>query len=249
MKKKLHVLGFLLVVPAVSQAHIINFNFTGQVLVTDPYGTIVQNNGANYTPIEAQLSYNTHDGLGSSNLSLTMSDFLGTPAIFHDLTMTTQPGNQFIEGNVLLDWNAYGGTDDMPLHVQWDATGLFNAIDYGLQAGDILSGTNLYRDFNNNGIGDGGEWLADIQSADPYADSLVGPLQQQGPAPLAATSATQGITAALPTNGFKGYFDIGSGNSMHVTSIESVPVPAAVWLFGSGLVGLLGMARRRQTGG
>jgi hypothetical protein len=29
--------------------------------------------------------------------------------------------------------------------------------------------------------------------------------------------------------------------------INSVPVPAAAWLFGSGLVGLVGIARRKQT--
>jgi len=27
-----------------------------------------------------------------------------------------------------------------------------------------------------------------------------------------------------------------------------VPIPAAVWLFGSGLLGLIGIARRRITG-
>jgi len=28
--------------------------------------------------------------------------------------------------------------------------------------------------------------------------------------------------------------------------VAAVPVPAAVWLFGSGLLGLIGMARRRK---
>ena len=35
-----------------------------------------------------------------------------------------------------------------------------------------------------------------------------------------------------------------SGN-MHYT--EAVPVPAAVWLFGSGLIGLIGVARRKKA--
>ncbi len=41
--------------------------------------------------------------------------------------------------------------------------------------------------------------------------------------------------------------DIGSGNSMEVLSISTVPIPAAVWLFGSGLLGLLGIARRKKA--
>jgi len=34
---------------------------------------------------------------------------------------------------------------------------------------------------------------------------------------------------------------------VQLTSISSVPVPAAVWLFGSGLIGLVGLARRKKA--
>ncbi|HIB83546.1 MAG TPA: VPLPA-CTERM sorting domain-containing protein, partial [Chromatiaceae bacterium] len=30
-------------------------------------------------------------------------------------------------------------------------------------------------------------------------------------------------------------------------NVSDVPVPAAVWLFGSGLIGLVGMARRKTA--
>ncbi len=39
-------------------------------------------------------------------------------------------------------------------------------------------------------------------------------------------------------------------NPVYVSStveVSAVPVPAAVWLFGSGLIGLLGFAKRKQT--
>lgn len=42
-----------------------------------------------------------------------------------------------------------------------------------------------------------------------------------------------------PFNGVTGYW--------HIEGTHVVPVPAAVWLFGSGLLGLLGMAKRKQA--
>lgn len=38
-----------------------------------------------------------------------------------------------------------------------------------------------------------------------------------------------------------------SANIFIPESISSVPVPAAVWLFGSGLIGLVGLARRKKA--
>jgi hypothetical protein len=39
-----------------------------------------------------------------------------------------------------------------------------------------------------------------------------------------------------------------SGSTGEIFKISAVPIPAAVWLFGSGLVGLAGVARRRMKG-
>ena len=47
-----------------------------------------------------------------------------------------------------------------------------------------------------------------------------------------------------PFQGFNANFDI---SSITITDITPVPVPAAAWLFGSGLLGLVGVARRRKA--
>ncbi|HEY9050740.1 MAG TPA: VPLPA-CTERM sorting domain-containing protein [Gammaproteobacteria bacterium] len=53
------------------------------------------------------------------------------------------------------------------------------------------------------------------------------------------------ITTA-PFAGQTGYWHI-TGTFESVPDVAPVPVPAAVWLFGSGLVGLAGIARRRKA--
>jgi len=58
---------------------------------------------------------------------------------------------------------------------------------------------------------------------------------------LAGTSLLAGSEIALHW-GFTCQNDVIEG----VMPVSSVPVPAAVWLFGSGLIGLAGVARRKQ---
>lgn len=57
--------------------------------------------------------------------------------------------------------------------------------------------------------------------------------------------------ASTPSADFRIDFGTDSGNSVwaHPTSftISSVPVPAASWLLGSGLLGLIGIARKRKA--
>ena len=235
--KKSQLLGALCaclaVLPQISHADIIDFDFTGRLSIGDPGLGLISNQ-----PIAASFSYDTVLGIGNSNLSITTDQlFFGFPMTFHDISMNRIDGSNLIDGTVLVDWNA---NNDMLTHVEWDASGLFNAIDMGLQVGDTISGTNLIRD---------GSIFANVNSATPYSDQLTGQSEFISYAPLAATSNTVGFGPETPFTGVKAYFDIGSGNSLHVTgySVSSVPVPAAVWLFGSGFIGLIGIARRKKA--
>lgn len=58
-----------------------------------------------------------------------------------------------------------------------------------------------------------------------------------------STSSVPGMTDGAFV-GFHAAFEL---NSAGLVTPSAVPVPAAVWLFGSGLVGLAGVARRRKA--
>lgn len=248
------------VVPITAKSAIIGFHFTGNLMVTDPFDGVISNQDAlgnpiPLTPISATLDYNTDTGIGGSNLSIVMSDgFWSDPATFHNISLEHDVGTNTIRGNILVDWK---GNLNMPMHIDWDATGFLNAINEGLQVGDTISGTILKKDTTGDGAFD---TFIDVFSATPHSDVILSnPLSPffgfplEGSAPLAATSDSLGMgydingnyIGGTPFDGIHGLINIGSGNSLTVISVSSVPVPAAAWLFGSGLVGLIGLARRK----
>lgn len=57
---------------------------------------------------------------------------------------------------------------------------------------------------------------------------------------------TLDYTATVPNDGSTNFGGVQYGLHLEGT-ISAVPVPAAVWLFGSGLLGLVGVARRRKA--
>jgi len=52
----------------------------------------------------------------------------------------------------------------------------------------------------------------------------------------------------ISTGVFNGIYETGSNGNLTIgRRVPEVPVPAAVWLFGSGLLGLIGVARRKKA--
>jgi len=48
-------------------------------------------------------------------------------------------------------------------------------------------------------------------------------------------------------NGLPGFFQDNTGSLSLNANFNTIPIPAAVWLFGSGLIGLIGISRRKKA--
>ncbi|MFK5949251.1 MAG: VPLPA-CTERM sorting domain-containing protein [Methylococcales bacterium] len=106
--------------------------------------------------------------------------------------------------------------------------------------------------FWNGGNIDMGSGTATIDATDP-ANIIVTPnAGTQFAAITCGVDCTEGdsftldYAANVPTGAFAGFF-----YTLHLEGTigapSAIPVPAAVWLFGSGLIGLAGVARRRKA--
>ncbi len=228
------------------------------------------------TPVTGSFTFDTaNPDLSTMTVSLDPFSFYDPNDTDTTITHTgmTYVGTNLLFGQFGLNW--CGDLSDgngrqcynMDMGVVWDVTGLSNAINYtpgGLQVGDVISGDTVLRN--------GSPWYSGIGSATPATDGMIFNFQtqeslQQGPAPMATTTMDYGwyigyygdLLYGLYNDGTPGMvlggmpydqyasasLDIGSGNSMEVTNI--VPVPTAVWLFGTGLLGLIGISRRKKA--
>ena len=149
---------FLFLFSNASRASLIEFHFTGQLTVLDLGGGLV-----NQTGVDSTFSYDTNLGVGSGDLVVSPITFFGMPLSIYDISMQDVGGNLLL-ANMLADW---GPNIGLPVSMVWDATGLINAIDLGLQAGDVISGTTMKR----NDV-----FFADVGSATPASD-----INQPGP--------------------------------------------------------------------
>jgi len=105
-------------------------------------------------------------------------------------------------------------------------------------------------------VANGGEWDIDFQAdhvtwtqlGNGFVDDTATGATDHGFNPTFALYFKPGTTLGLMPSEVTGFDVTGlavSSTGMVLSAAPAVPVPAAAWLFGSGLIGLIGVARRK----
>ena len=240
-----------------ASADIIEITFDGLFSFGDASGVIQLNADAadqgNFgfrTDITGTATFNTDTGAGSATMagfSLFGAGLAETTNILFQAIGNGQSGEgTLVASQMGLNWS---GSTGIPVTAIFDAAGFFASI------GAVGETWTVGADAAGNAISSTGDYI--IQSP---TETFTGVL---GAAPMAMTNFnTAGITlgsifpltddgisgsqvTTAPFLGSNANFDF---ITMTATNLGGhfIPVPAAVWLFGSGLIGLAGIARRRR---
>jgi hypothetical protein len=202
--------------------------------------------------------FDTATGTGSVNVDPYSwgggGNFVKTPISLRSIGNGAGGPGTLMLGNMGMDWN---GTTGIPISFVYDAAGFLGALSAGLAISQNVTGGATPASDNGDGAFPGGALLATTTwNTTTIAGAGLG-TNPSGTLPLVTDTAGVGgspmIAGPFLNNNFN--FDF---TSMHITGCtdtgtgtnacaSAVPIPGAVWLFGSGLLGLIGAAGRRRA--
>lgn len=214
--------------------------------------------GCNRSAIAGTLAFDTDTLTGTATMD-PFSWFGGGNNVFSAISFGAigngagGPGTLLL-GNLLFDWN---GTSSIPVSVVWDAAGLFDAMSAGLSEGEVVTGGATPASENGDGAFPDGAVLATTTwNTTTIGDGALG-VNPSGTLPLIADSVGGSPMTSGPWRYSNMVFDITEFSVSACTDTgagidacaAAVPVPATIWLFGSGIAGLAALARRRPKEG
>ena len=174
------------------------------------------------------INVNTTQGaVGKIDNTWTFFSGAGNHTTVSDAAISTDDS----AGNVTLDFSGW--------NVNWNGIPFINMGGGDQACGTTDDGICMTKDANNNdvdvgGVVDNGTSVASVVCADGSClEGSAYTLDYDAKVPFDDASGFGGVSYTLHLEG-----TIGSA---------AIPVPAAVWLFGSGLLGLVGVARRRKS--
>lgn len=240
------------------RAETISFDFNGvfTMLTSDGTRTIINTSMPYYddptwnygvrTQISGTMSIDSITGAAAGTIGSFEFCEAGS-LVVRDLTMQAigngfgGPGN-LILGNLLFDWN---GNYGVPVSMVWDASGFMGAGPYSI--GQVISNVGAVPASNNTQFGSAPIGPAPMATTAWNTTTVAGTTfgtAVSGALPLIADTVGGSPMVTYPFINFNATFDI---TSITITGASPVPAPAAIWLFASGLFGLLGVARRKIT--
>jgi hypothetical protein len=235
----LFLLGMIgLLTPAIGQAHLVTFDFTGTLAAADPHslGGILTGPTGPFPASTIVGSFTFEADTLDTNVSPTVGQYnAAIKSVSFSVTNIFGAPYQF-------GFNSAGSLNSIAVNANTTPANqsyiLSASVQNTVPAGAIVDGSNYFaREFYIN--------LLKPSTAVFASDVLPETPPGLSPFSLYSNLANQDGQFRLV---FDGHGDPHTliGNLTSLT-VSAVPIPAAVYLFGSGLIGLIGVARRRMT--
>lgn len=180
----------------------------------------------------------------------TLSGGLGAASAIGESHTTANTGYASGGNTMIASFSVTSANAGVQLHFDFDSTLFMQSI---MGVGDAGIAANSFMQITINGSS-GYQFLWTPNGA---AGGIVGGTEHSDPFSLnQGITGTDSVSATTLTPGFLGFHAVTNGlaagnytlniSMTQTANVSAVPVPAAAWLLGAGLLGLVGVARRKS---